>query len=162
MAARRITSGVTSSLSPNQNASTSARPMPALAISRISEPWRRSMAWRMAGPMEATADCDGKRGSHPSRSVLPLGGRGGEERGGDHFRKRGSHPSRSALPLGGQRREERGGRRPYALKLMKPSERARVTACLREAASSLLNRFLRCHLTVSSLTSIDLAISLLE
>ena len=30
-----ITSGVTSSLSPNQNASTSLRPMPALATSRI-------------------------------------------------------------------------------------------------------------------------------
>src|ERR1700748_2291463 len=58
MAARRITSGVISSLSPNQNASTSARPMPALAISRISEPWRRSMAWRMAVPVESTADCE--------------------------------------------------------------------------------------------------------
>src|SRR6201996_7167722 len=57
MAARRITSGVTSSLSPNQNASTSARPMPALAISRISEPWRRSMAGRIAaGGSRAEAD----------------------------------------------------------------------------------------------------------
>ena len=54
-------SGVTSSLSPNQNASTSARPMPALAISRISEPWRRSMAWRMEAPVEATADCGARR-----------------------------------------------------------------------------------------------------
>jgi general secretion pathway protein D len=45
---------------------------------------------------------------------------------------------------------------------MNPSDRARVTACLRESASSLLNRFFRCHFTASSLTSIDLAISLFE
>src|SRR6201996_6855082 len=111
MAARRVTSGGASSLSPNQNDSTSARPLPAVGISRIGEPGRRSRAGRRAIPVEATADCDGKRGSHPSRSVLPLGGQRREERGGRRYGKRGSHPSQPVLPLGGQRREERGGRR---------------------------------------------------
>ncbi len=45
---------------------------------------------------------------------------------------------------------------------MNPSVRARVTACLREPAPSLLNRFFRCHLTVSSLVAMAFAISLLE
>src|SRR4051812_16659807 len=47
MAACRMKSGVTSSLSPNQNASTSERPMPALATSRILDSSRSWMAWRM-------------------------------------------------------------------------------------------------------------------
>src|SRR3954471_5492573 len=47
MAACRMKSGVTSSLSPNQNASTSERPMPALATSRILDSSRLWMAWRM-------------------------------------------------------------------------------------------------------------------
>src|ERR1051325_2324333 len=37
----------------------------------------------------------GKRGSHPSRTELPLGGQRREERGGRHF------SSRTELPLGG-------------------------------------------------------------
>src|SRR5687768_11094884 len=47
IAAWRMKSGVTSSLSPNQNASTSVRPMPALATSRIFDSSRFSMARRM-------------------------------------------------------------------------------------------------------------------
>jgi hypothetical protein len=39
--------GVTSSLSPNQKASTSGRPMPALATSRIFDSSRFWMVWRM-------------------------------------------------------------------------------------------------------------------
>src|SRR5690348_4486377 len=47
MAASRMNCGVTSSLSPNQNASTSLRPMPALATSRILDSSRFWMAVRM-------------------------------------------------------------------------------------------------------------------
>ena len=47
LAAGRV--AVTSSLSPNQNASTSSQPMPALATSRILEAGSRAMASRMAG-----------------------------------------------------------------------------------------------------------------
>jgi hypothetical protein len=43
-----------------------------------------------------------------------------------------------------------------------PSRRARPTACLREPADSLANRFFRCHFTVSSLISIARAISLFD
>ena len=45
-----MNSGVTSSLSPNQNASTSLRPMPAFATSRILDSSRFWMAWRIAEP----------------------------------------------------------------------------------------------------------------
>src|SRR5687767_8729077 len=47
MAAWRMKSGVTSSLSPNQKASTSLRPMPALATSRILDSSRFSIARRI-------------------------------------------------------------------------------------------------------------------
>src|SRR6478735_9187097 len=49
-------SGVTSSLSPNQNASTSLRPMPAFATSRIFDSSRFWMAWRIRGRVSTSAN----------------------------------------------------------------------------------------------------------
>src|SRR5215217_7601371 len=50
-----MNSGVTSSLSPNQNASTSLRPMPALATSRIFDSSRFWIASRMFGSLAAVS-----------------------------------------------------------------------------------------------------------
>ena len=53
----RMTSGVTSSLSPNQKASTSLRPRPALATSRILEASRSWIAWRMVVLLRVQGRC---------------------------------------------------------------------------------------------------------
>ena len=63
IAACRMNAGVTSSGSPNQNARTSSRPMPALATSRIFDARRRSTTSRAEGGKWVKIDGFGRRAS---------------------------------------------------------------------------------------------------